>query len=70
MPDREARAAATDRFGAKDVLRKHLDTLALGGNHPLMVVVPRDALERVLAEREVYGRGGTIFELPDEWRAT
>lgn len=31
-------------------LREHLVTLSLGGGHPLMVVVPRDALQAVLAE--------------------
>ena len=37
---------------SRTALREHLDTLALGGGHPLMVVVPRDALEAVLAEND------------------
>lgn len=37
---------------AATTLREHLAELALGGGHPLMVVVPRDALEAVLAEND------------------
>ena len=37
---------------ATSLLREHLAELALGGGHPLMVVVPRDALEAVLAEND------------------
>lgn len=57
--NRDADVAAT-------TLCEHLATLALGGNHPLMVVVPRDALEEVLAELdELTG----IREAWSEWKA-
>jgi hypothetical protein len=40
------------RLPAVTTLRDHLATESLGGGHPLMVVVPRDALEAVLAEND------------------
>ncbi len=43
---------AQDRTAATARLRKHLVTTALGGDHPLMVVVPRDALKELLAALE------------------
>jgi len=38
---------------ATQCLNEHLATTALGGNHPLMVVVRRDALKAMLAELDL-----------------
>ena len=45
--------AAKGHNAAREI-REHLDSTALGGNHPLMVVAPRDAVQKLLAERGRY----------------